>query len=133
MRKASALCWSSSADVRLWQATANSLTVFAGLAEETYDLRFVQPVVLADNAGTAIARNGIGWNSTSAYSGRTGYLVCTTNSNGVGGNLYAEFMQVPALGINVVTALEHADDAAAQDMTWYGTDALMQLTAEWQG
>ncbi len=53
----------------------NSLTVFQGLAEEFYDLRFEQEINALNSTGggtACIGDNGIGWNSTTAASGRSG-------------------------------------------------------------
>jgi hypothetical protein len=64
-------------------ASANSLTVFSGLPEERYQLRFAQKMTAGVGAGTNDARTGIGWNSTSAASGRLGYgAISTGNTNG---------------------------------------------------
>ena len=116
------------------QAT-NSLTVFQGLPEEFYDLTFEQRVHSVSDTNLAIAQNGIGWNSTTATSGRTGTasFLAAGASAASGGNLVARYPQVPSLGINVVTALENALDAASSSMTWFGTEAFMNLSAKWRG
>lgn len=112
-------------------ATANSLTVFQGLTEEWYDLRFDQ-YVQVDSAGTAIADNGIGWNSTAAMSGRFG-RVGTGTTGDARGNMIANYLQVPSIGINVVTALENASDPASGGTNWFGGEDDMVLSARWRG
>jgi hypothetical protein len=118
-------------------SSANSLTTFCGLAEEFYDLRFGQTIQIttADAANTE-GSNAIGWNSTTAISGRRGIV----GEGGGGqdlndvmqGNGIAEFLQVPNLGINVVTALETAL-AAGNTVTWLGGQDDMILSAMWMG
>jgi hypothetical protein len=110
-------------------ATTNSLTVFQGLAEEWYGLRFGQRVFV-NSAAAASASNGIGWNSTTAASGRTGYGQSDTQN---GHNLISEYTQAPALGINVVTALETSPVPASVNVTWSGGEDDMILSAEWRG
>jgi hypothetical protein len=117
--------------------SANSLTVFSGLAEEWFDLHFGQRVELLHLNNLFLAvHNGIGWNSTVAMSGRRGRAGL---ANGTGGmtyqiffNVIAEFQQVPALGINVVTALETATQTDGT-ATWFGGEDDMVLSAKWRG
>jgi hypothetical protein len=112
-------------------ATANSLTVFSGLPEERYHRRFGQKMTGTVGAGSNDARTGIGWNSTSSASGRLGYGgLSTGNTNGA--NMLAEFQQVPSLGINVVTALETCP-LANGNITWFGGEDDMILSAQWRG
>jgi hypothetical protein len=112
--------------------------VFCGLAEEYFDLSFGQyiQVVSADNqAGRG--SNGIGWNSTTAMSGRRGQVGTETDTGGnndrVRGNGLANFLQVPSLGINTVSALEIAPDTTGTTVTWFGTEDNMVLSAKWSG
>ena len=48
-------------------------------------------------------------------------------------NLVAHLIQVPSLGINVVTALEIATVPASTSASWRGGNDDMQLTARWMG
>lgn len=117
--------------------TTNSLTVFSGLAEEFYDLRFGQCLDVAHNNNvTCSANNGIGWNSTTAITGRTGRHGEANNTAGMTYTHYtsinAEYQQVPAIGINVVTALETAPDTGGT-VTWRGGEDDMVLSARWRG
>lgn len=114
-------------------ATANSLTVFSGLAEEIYDLRFEQSIAMADDGLTSamLARNGVGWNSTTAFSGKSG-LVSSERDQDTNGSLISRFLQVPSLGINVVTALERGAGTGSS-ITWAGGEDDMLLVAKWMG
>lgn len=113
--------------------SANSLTVFQGLSEEAYDLEFTQYMRVGGE--DARNRNGIGWNSTTVMSGRNGEVGSHrsggTTAVSIDGNAYAEFLQVPSLGINVVTALEIATQAGSN--TWFGGEDDMVLSANWRG
>jgi|SoiMethySBSTD1v2_1073268.scaffolds.fasta_scaffold1571727_2 hypothetical protein len=115
---------------------ANSLTVFQGLPEERYELEFVQHVFGGSGvSGTTSARNGIGWNSTTAASGFMGYGFGDQGSghnNPFGDNLVARYLQVPSLGINVVTALETAPETT-NTVSWFGGEDDMVLLAMWRG
>ena len=124
---------------------ANSLTVFAGLAEELYQFEFRQKVTIeGESTGGAVdlsASNRIGYNSTAAGSGRFGFFTLAaddidTSDYTVGGNISAEYLQAPARGINVITALEVAPtttNPADTSITWYGGDDDMVLSARWNG
>lgn len=114
-------------------ASTNSLTVFSGLAEEPYAVHFTQRVDMDSADGNpAIANAGIGWNSTSAMSGKVGNHRAEQGGP-YGGDAKAEYFSAPSIGVNVATALENAVDTASVSMTWYGTNANMLLRAEWRG
>ena len=108
----------------------NSLTVFQGLAEELYDLNFKQFAVMTSGSNGQ-TENGIGWNSTTTMSGKKG--AAFQNSNIHGKDMVAHFVQVPSIGINVVTALENVPDTAGTGVSWQGTEGYMLLTAQWMG
>lgn len=118
-------------------ATANSLTVFQGLAEDAFGIRFNQNSDTNGNPSSTL-RNGIGWNSTTAFSGRQGYAgIHRTSGTGevwnVRANGCAELLQVPALGINTVTALEQIEQPSGTGPLMLGTENNMVLTARWRG
>jgi hypothetical protein len=113
-------------------AAANSLTVFSGLPEEWFDLEFRQFVTIETTA-SGRANTGIGWNSTTAMSGRFGNAYAVTDADSAGSDAVASYLQVPSLGINVVTALENAVDTADTNMTWFGGEDDMVLSAKWRG
>lgn len=107
--------------------TANSLTVFAGLAEEAFDLRLTQSI--ASNQVTAAQQASIiGWNSTTAGSG-TGAGDFQNSGSSAILSYHSSLFQAPALGINVATALESGRTGA----TFSGTEAYMSLRAKYNG
>jgi hypothetical protein len=114
----------------------NSLTVFAGMAEEFFDLKFDQRIGVTANNATGTSVNGIGWNSTTAISGKEGVLNNDSQADGgdvpISVTVTARHSHAPALGINVVTALENTPDAATMHK-FYGTDSYMMLSAQWRG
>ena len=104
--------------------TANSLTVFSGLSEDVYDLKFIQNA-LAGGA-TTLAVNAIGVNSTLARSGFEGIQWLQANNEGI---TQAQYQMPPALGINTITALEATSTNA---IFFLGTEANMILSAQWR-
>ena len=120
--------------------STNSLTVFQGLAEEFYDLQLHQNVfcdIGNVNSDAVKAKHGIGWNSTTAASGLLS-IVGATNGSADGtaafDNGRARYLQVPSLGINVVTALEAGSTSGGSGtVTFYGGEDDMALSALWRG
>ena len=52
----------------------------------------------------------------------------------LGGSISAEFLQVPSLGVNVVSALEAVPTfVSTPTVTYYGTSSHMRLSAKWRG
>jgi hypothetical protein len=115
-------------------STSNGPTLFCGLAEELLDIEFVQSMLHGDsNRTSGVTDCGIGWNSTTAMSGRIGRVRSTIEDQETGGDGKAWFVQVPSLGINTVTALENTSDiSASTSPTYYGTETNMLLTARWR-
>lgn len=129
---------------------ANSLTAFAGLAEEAVTLDFSQSVsqqcqIGNPNGFTIIngsAVTGIGANSTTVSSFKNGAISITQNAgfagNSVGltetfeNDLKAFGLQLPSLGINTFTCLE-ATTANAVTTTFFGGTAGMIMTGSWRG
>jgi hypothetical protein len=97
-------------------ATANSLTVFSGFADEWMDITYQQNAT--NNIVNALP--GIGWNSTTA---------AASSLNSGSGTI--KYLRPPTAGINVVTALE--GQVAAGAVTFAGTEASMLLSARWNG
>lgn len=121
-------------------AAANSLTTFAGLAEEIVPIEFSQRVSINTNAvnPTVEIRIGIGVNSTSAPSGLTGENSLTIGGSGTPNNTQditprARHMLTPGLGINTITSLEIAPQNAGLTSVFNGTGSFMQLEAIWNG
>lgn len=119
--------------------STNKLTVLAGLAETPFDFRFSQSVELAVAAapGAIRALNGIGLNSTTVVSGKSG-SVGLINQSASGmvplGDMVAEFLQVPMLGVNNIQALERVSGlGGVATATWQGTEPAMLLSAQWMG
>jgi hypothetical protein len=118
--------------------SANSISVFQGLAEEQYDLTYhVQATILVAVGQTASAAIGIGFNSTTAPSGSLGTIVYTTTSStsvALNSILIGEFIAPPSIGINVVTALEDGQNSTAGTQSFGGSgQSLMQLIARYRG
>jgi hypothetical protein len=109
----------------------NKITVFSGLAEETYDCTLRQNTNIA-TAGQ-IVTPGIGYNSTTNSSGYAGSAGIATASVGASHRqiILANYIAAPALGINNIQALEYGGGAAT--CTFYGAEADMLLTVKWRG
>ena len=110
-------------------SSANSITVFTGLAEEVFDLEFTQnlQITAANTAGQS--QIGIGWNATNAFSGTVANARTDIGSNGLS-NIFAptaSYLVAPVLGINVVTCLERTTTGAAATNTYFGTETSMVL------
>jgi hypothetical protein len=113
-------------------AAGNNLMVLCGLAEELFELTFSQHVQNNPAGSANVARNAIGWNSTSVASGFKGVTIGEASSGSFGGNAKAEFFQVPSMGINKVNSLEHATSTSGST-TWFGGEDDMVLAARWHG
>jgi hypothetical protein len=100
------------------------LTIFAGLAEDIFDLRFTQEVQTNTSSGAAVI--GIGYNSLTTTSGKTGHVGILGGVNNIA-DAVAEHQALPALGINTITALEGGITTA----TFFGAEASMLLSARW--
>lgn len=112
-------------------ASANSLTIFSGLAEDAYQLVFSGHARVDDSTNDGQMELGIGYNSTSSPSGMTGVFYWSASAAGRS-QPTATHIAPPALGINTITALERTANAATTN-TYYGSEALMMLSARWMG
>ena len=117
--------------------SANKVTVFAGLAEELFDLSVIQSILAAGGNGvTAFAYLGVGVNSTTAVSGTVGY---GGSGGSAGGNystqhsLKGSHILTPRIGINNIQSVEQAIVSGGGTVTWSGTESYMQLSARWRG
>jgi len=136
----SAASWSYTLNViRAANGNANNrLQILSGLAEDFYELRLVQRIDYQPNtSNTILMRNGIGINSTAAFSGQNGELAATAGTAVNSGHrltaqAIAQHFMPPSLGITNVRPLEIVPDADAFN-TYYGTEANMLLTAKWMG
>lgn len=104
--------------------SANSLNVFAGLAEEVLDASHGQYFY---SNGTGLPAIAIGVNSTSVASGRRGQFSPETANNR--GAFTAAHVARLALGLTVINALE----IGAVGATFAGTEADMLLSCRWRG
>lgn len=114
-------------------SSANSLTAFSGLAEEAYDFEFAQ-IGSASAGSSGACANYVGFNSLTAGSGKLGYGGSPVASS-PGGNvdLNAKFYAPPALGINVITALESTPTTGGvTNQSFFGTETNMLLSAGWR-
>lgn len=116
--------------------SANTIAVFCGLADDPIDILHSQRChVSSSSNSTSSASIGVGWNSTSAASGRVGFVRTTdsTVSGGDGGgDAVARFVQVPSLGLNNVNAVESAPNVGASQ-TFFGGEDDMLLTVRYRG
>lgn len=117
--------------------SANSLQVFAGLLEEVADLKYSgQATASITSTAAMVMQVGIGFNSTTLTSGKVGLY---SNNNNSGGTIVvsqpvvgAEFLSVPWIGINTITALETSSGSSVT-LSSLGTEGSMLLSAQWRG
>lgn len=114
--------------------TANSLTAFTGLAEETFQNTFTQRTLSEQGSGGVAGPSGaVGWNSTTVPSG-------TTFLNEIAAGTGAETLMTltsvytapPALGAQTVTSLEESATTTGT-ATFYGSQTNMVLQACYRG
>lgn len=118
----------------------NSLTVFAGLAEEPFDLSFVQNIQFSGNATSVSgdSSSSIGINSTTSATGKVGRALITVNASGgsvIQGrhDAKAEYILGATIGVNVVNAQEITSSVANCTATFFGSETGMLLAAKWLG
>ena len=118
-------------------SSSNVATIFSGLAEEIYNLQFVQKqTVVNTNTATNESKIGIGLNSTTAFTGRVGDNLITASglANNVltlGWSLSAQYFMPPSLGINNIQCCEQLTSGTAA--TAFGSETNMVLSAVWMG
>lgn len=114
-------------------ASANSLTIFSGLAEEMFTCSFEQNLTTTGNMA-ANARIGIGVDSTTVATGKTG--IAGIEEGGGDTDLFSESASAktiipPQIGISVITALELGETSGS--ITFLGGSDDMLLLAHWMG
>lgn len=115
-------------------SSANSLTTFTGLAEETVPISFTQKSLVSFNVGTAQTQIGIGANSTTVFSSMVGNRDYTFGNQGLRQSAVAKHFLTPTLGINTITALENSPtNGNVVSNTFFGTVTDMLLEASWRG
>lgn len=122
-------------------SSANSISTFQGLADENILYRLVQIGVITANQGAGaiagVIKNGIGINSTTAFSGKYGTIDQSFGSMSAGlvvqqrQDMVAEYLAPPSIGVNVATATEQLTNLLSQIL--YGTEALCNFTASYRG
>ncbi len=122
--------------------TANSITTFTGLPEEQVNCTFNQRVTGGSTSTTTQIivnwQTGIGWNSTTAFSGQASNPGFRIDSASVDFQLLAtspaHYIAPPSLGINTVTSLETSSiPSGAPSVTYQGTSTGMMLTTSYRG
>jgi hypothetical protein len=125
-------------------STANAVTVFCGLSEPTIKVDFSQYVFGTGVTAASVITDwvtGIGWNSTTAFSGQKGTAGLRLDVAAGGGTITratssSKYVAPPSLGLNVATSLEQTTTnggGGGTTVTYNGTEANMLLTAEWLG
>lgn len=102
-------------------STNNKLTFFNCLAEEQVELYYMQKATSTQSSASAI-----GFNSTTATSGRT-IETFLNNCDAV-----AHYLAPPSLGLNVVTALEQVPSGTGSATFYGGSETNMLLEALWR-
>jgi hypothetical protein len=110
----------------------NSLSLFVGLQEEIQETQFMQRI---DLSSTNIqGANYVGYNSTTVGSGKAGRVGPATSASNVAGDAVAQFLNVPTIGLQTITALESSpSNGGGTAVTFTGTEAGHLLTTRWRG
>lgn len=110
-------------------AAGNTLALFAGLAEEAFEIEAMQNIDFGTNDSGALI--GIGVNSTTAFSGMRASI--QSGSSGGVDNMTARGRHtvVPSLGLNNVNFLESGNGTGTP--TFSGGNDDMLMVARWRG
>lgn len=112
--------------------TSNSVTLVSALPLSPPIVTFTEQLLGSCGLNNCPVIIGIGWNSTSAFSGTVGTVVTNLFGASSGGQaeatVQATFTPVPNAGVNVATALENSPSALS--VTFYGTQANMNFQCE---
>lgn len=123
-------------------STANSITTFTGLPEEIIDVGFTQYIRGGSSSLTgqviSLWEIGIGWNSTTAFSGTAGNSGFRIDGSNIDFTLTsttpARYINPPGIGINVATSLEAVlSSSGSPTETIFGTVTNMILSAAYNG
>jgi hypothetical protein len=115
----------------------NSLTVFSGLPIENVEFQYSSSASATVTGSTTMTLQvGIGFNSTSAFSGKTANY---TFSNATSSSSFtvneplngARFVSTPWIGINTITALETSSGSNV-NISVYGSEQHMLLSAKYR-
>lgn len=122
-------------------STANSMTLFTGVLDQEIEVSFNQSVIAgvtsAQSTMTTYWEVGVGWNSTTTFSGGLAFGGGRIDGSSVDLNLYdnstATYLPAPFLGINVATSLERPITVNNGTITFQGTSAGMLLMGKYTG
>lgn len=109
--------------------SANSGTLFAGLAEEITTARFMQNV--SANSAGFVANIGIGFNVTNAFSSFVGKMYMPSSATSGLQTAYSEYIAVPSIGINSINCLENYP-LIPNAGNFAGTSTNMLMTITWR-
>jgi len=123
----------------VWEATrttANSLTVFAGLPEESVDAEYLQLVGASSNSTAANPSISMGLNQTTAPNASIGSLSFTypAAAQQIFATIKSTMVVSPLLGISSITCLSNVDYLGASTVAptyWGGQN--MAMTAWYKG
>lgn len=101
----------------------NRVLLFAGLAEEAFDIKYMQ--IFNTGAGGGVPAIGIGWNVTNAPSGMAGQI------SGAYSTISAWYIAPPQLGLNVANAIYAPSGGGIAAA--YGQEVGMMFGVWWRG
>lgn len=113
---------------------SNGAGVLCGLPEEELYITFNQVVNAGANSNTSFMKNGVGINSTTAYTGLLGQFQ-NNNTGGISSqqaNMVAQSFQPPFLGLTNVQCCESIGTNGATN-TYLGTEADMEMSIWYMG
>jgi len=123
-------------------STANSMTIFMGLAEQRIQVDFTQTNRIATsttNSSVASYTIGVGWNSTTTFSGIRGNVENRVDASSSAIDFTfttpSRYAVAPSIGINVATSLETTGvtTGGSPIITRYGQESGMALSTVYQG
>ena len=120
---------------------ANSLTTFTGLPEETISLAFTQNSTASATATgstvNAIWQHGIGWNSSSSFSGLVANFQARIDGSSISmvssQTAPSTYVAPIGIGINVASCLESALTLTNAQVTFFGGISHMLMTSSYKG
>lgn len=114
--------------------STNCLDIFSCLPEEMYDLQVTAYVGGSTTTNQLMkGQIGIGFNSTTAFSGKTGitnYTNSTASTIVFNAAIQGRYLVGGSLGAHRITALESG--LGADVATWNGSETYMLLSAQWR-
>jgi hypothetical protein len=121
-------------------AAANTCTIFTGLAEESFDVSHAQYLLMAPNPASATHQTikcGVGFNSTTVFSGTQGVVGASTGASASAVQSSAtatgKYLAIPQLGISAINALELGNSAASVTAQFNGGQGNQTMNTVWRG